>query len=167
MKFVPRLLRGVIIDRPNRFVMHVSIGSVVHRCHCPVTVSIGALDFKRGGIPCLLSPNTNSKAKTAFTVQAISLDPPNALRPSWIGINQNAANRYVEELLKGGQLNEILGFECNDELVKREVPLGRSRIDFLVNDMVYVEVKTVLGSIPSEKHPNFDKSKSIVSHCLL
>jgi sugar fermentation stimulation protein A len=38
--------------------------------------------------------------------------------------------------------------------VKREVPLGKSRIDFLINRRDYLEVKTQLMLIPTEGHRN-------------
>jgi sugar fermentation stimulation protein A len=41
------------------------------------------------------------------------------------------------------------------EKVDREVKLGYSRIDFLVNGRDYLEVKTPLKDIPCEGHPNF------------
>ena len=38
--------------------------------------------------------------------------------------------------------------------VKREVKLGKSRIDFLINERDYLEVKTPLMLIPTEGHKN-------------
>jgi hypothetical protein len=45
-------------------------------------------------MPCLLSvPASTARRRTLFTVEAVSLDAPGAPSPSWIGINQKAANR--------------------------------------------------------------------------
>ncbi|GBG26737.1 Hypothetical Protein FCC1311_029582 [Hondaea fermentalgiana] len=201
--FPEALVRGVIESRPNRFVMMVRHGDAVYRCHCPVTGDIAGLDFGRGGIPCLLSKNTAPKAKTDFTVEAISLDNVNIATAnegqdaSWIGINQNRANRYVEHFLRQGGL---LGASQEDQThvdvsvpsrkrkktkaktvtndddrqatlnsdsetqsetaeVQRERVLGKSKIDFLIGDNHFCEVKSPLGSIPTRDHPNFDPKR--------
>jgi sugar fermentation stimulation protein A len=41
------------------------------------------------------------------------------------------------------------------ETLEREVRLGNSRIDFLVNGRDYLEVKTPLEDLPCEGHPNY------------
>jgi sugar fermentation stimulation protein A len=61
----------------------------------------------------------------------------------WIGINQNAANRYIEAALTSGALDRIVPVVT----VQREQALGLSRLDFLVNGNTYVEVKTLLQSL--------------------
>lgn len=212
--FAEPLVRGVIESRPNRFVMMVRHGGKLYRCHCPVTGDISSLDFNRGGIACLLSKNESAKAKTDFTVEAISLDPmaaklkdSKACDTTWIGINQNRANRYVEHFLQQGGL---LGLGTSDEKVskppakrrakrqkvnpsdeiengtlpksktkqeaaepnpnevakavladdeakvQRERFLGKSKIDFLIGENHFCEVKTPLGLMPTVDHPNFD-----------
>ncbi|QFQ94961.1 DNA/RNA nuclease SfsA [Streptomyces phaeolivaceus] len=62
---------------------------------------------------------------------------------TWIGINQTAANRYVEQALAGGLLSRIVTAES----VRRETFLGRSRLDFLIDGDTYVEVKTPLDNL--------------------
>jgi sugar fermentation stimulation protein A len=158
-RFPAPLKRGVIVSRPNRFVMFVKAGNRVLRCHCPTTGRLG--DFELKGLPCLYSTATNKKRKTAHTVDAIStsIDPP-----SWIGINQTAANRYIEFFLTQGALSLMASGS-----VKREVKLGKSRIDFLVGD-VYVEVKTLLimlpgpATIPRVKQSRFDSFGRLIRH---
>lgn len=44
--------------------------------------------------------------------------------------------------------------------LKREVKLGDSRLDFLINDKDFLEVKTPLKDIPSKGHPCYKKSAS-------
>lgn len=52
------------------------------------------LTIWRPQMPCLLSvPVSTAKRRTLFTVEAVSLDAPGTMTPSWIGINQKAANR--------------------------------------------------------------------------
>jgi len=44
--------------------------------------------------------------------------------------------------------------------LKREVRLGDSRLDFLVNDKDYLEVKMPLRDIPCEGHPSYKRCTS-------
>jgi sugar fermentation stimulation protein A len=108
------------------------------RCHCPTTGRLGDLNLK--GLPCLYSTSEDPKRKTAHTVEAISTSPK---KDSWVGINQNAANRYFEFFLRNGALSRLARGE-----VRREVRLGKSRIDFQVGN-AYVEVKTPLILLPA------------------
>lgn len=139
--FAEPLTPGVIVRRPNRFIIEVDIDDRIVACHCPTTGRIGNLILD--GLPCLLSRSHNPARKTPFTVEAISVDPPAATRRSWIGINQNAANRYIEEALRHDLLPDILSAAT----VQREKVLGASRLDFLVDDTTYVEVKTPLENL--------------------
>ena len=153
-QFPEPLREGVILARPNRFIMDVRFagggaagfadGEVV-RCHCPVVSRIGGLDL--AGRPCLVSDSGNPKRKLPFTVEAFSLDRPEDVAKHWIGINQNASNRYVEHFLRTGAFNKLLGPVAE---VRREVALGDSKLDFLVNDAVYLEVKTPMVQIQTE-----------------
>lgn len=158
-RFNPPLKEGLIVSRPNRFIIMVQAGDEVLRCHCPTTGRLG--DFELKGLPCLYSHAANGKRKTAYTVEAISTaaDPP-----SWIGINQTAANRYVEFFLARGALSRMAKGP-----VKREVGLRRSRIDFLVGD-TYIEVKTPLITLPGSptvarvKRSRFDSFDRLIRH---
>ncbi|MCU6707343.1 DNA/RNA nuclease SfsA [Paenibacillus sp. J5C_2022] len=142
--FKQPLIEGIICRRRNRFVMEVEIEGRLYDCHCPVTVRIGQIVFRN--IPCLLSVSPNANRRTAFTVEAISADPPGECQKAWIGINQNAANRYVEHFLRAGQLSEMIQA---DEPIKREPSFGHAKLDFLAGD-VYLEVKTPLTQLPFE-----------------
>jgi len=137
--FSEKLVDGLIKSRPNRFIMAVEIDGTIHRCHCPSTGRIGTIKFD--DVPCLLSRSRDAARKTAFTVEAISVDRQETIKKVWIGINQSKANQYIEFFLKSGQLTKMIPAV---EEVGREVKLGRSRIDFLVNKKDYVEVKTPL-----------------------
>ena len=137
LPFPEPLREGVILARPNRFIMDVDFGtsdegsapSGIVRCHCPAVSRIGGLDL--AGRPCLVSDSRNPKRKMPLTVEAFSLQQPDDPDKRWIGINQNASNRYVEHFLREGAFAAITG---PVRTVRREVPLGDSRLDFLVND---------------------------------
>lgn len=128
------------------------------RCHCPTTGRLG--DLNLSGIPCLYSASTNKKRKTAYTVEAIS--PSHGA--GWVGINQTAANRYFEFFLRNGALSRMAKGEP-----RREVRLGRSRIDFLVGE-TYIEVKTPLITLPAPnnaariKRSRFDSFDRLIRH---
>ncbi|ALV45086.1 hypothetical protein MB46_05760 [Arthrobacter alpinus] len=72
--FPEELLSGTIIRRPNRFIIDVEIDGEQVSCHCPTTGRIGNLVLD--DLPCLLSLSRNPQRKTPFTVEAISVDPP-------------------------------------------------------------------------------------------
>jgi sugar fermentation stimulation protein A len=153
--FEEPLREGLIKSRPNRFIMNVTVDGKLEKCHCPSTGRIGNLIFE--DIPCLLSKSKNAERKTKYTVEAFSLDPVRKANKSWIGINQTKANEYVEFFLRSGLLRPMTG---KIKTVKREVALGKSRIDFLVNGKDYLEVKTPLMLIPTEGHKNYKENKA-------
>jgi len=145
-RFKKPLIEGLIKSRPNRFVMFVERGSSLVKCHCPSTGRIGNINFVN--IPCLISEAESDLRSTKCTIEVISLDPVTEVRKSWIGINQNMANRYLEHFILSGKLAEMLG---NTRTLKREVKLGGSRIDFTVGN-TYIEVKTPLIQMPHSEH---------------
>ena len=157
MKYLFRkpLTEGIIKSRPNRFIMNVLVHGKLEKCHCPSTGRIGSIKFEN--IPCLLSLGTTPGRKTKYTVEAFSLDEPGKPKKAWIGINQTKANEYVEFFIKSGLLKNMLG---RVETLKREVALGKSRIDFLINGRDYLEVKTPLMLIPTEGHRNYLENKA-------
>ena len=151
--FPSKLVEGTIISRPNRFIMVVDVDGQTQECHCPSTGRIGSIRFE--GIPCLLSKSNDEKRKTKYTVEAFSLDLPACKTKHWIGINQGKANAYVEFFLMAGMMKELTG---PIKSVRREVKLGDSRVDFLINGRDYLEVKTPLKDIHCEGHPRYQKS---------
>lgn len=155
----PRLLKeGTVISRPNRFIMMVKSGDRTLRCHCPTTGRLGDLELAE--LPCLYSTAQKRSRKTHYTVEAISTSGGQ----SWVGINQTAANRYFEFFLRNKSLSRLAIGE-----VKREVRVGKSRIDFLVGN-TYIEVKTPLIMLPAGegvarvKRSRFDSFDRLIRH---
>jgi sugar fermentation stimulation protein A len=93
-KFGEELILGLIKSRPNRFIMNVEVENELVKCHCPTTGRIWNIIFE--DIPCLLSKSSNPMRKTPYTVEAISVNEIDEPNKNWIGINQNAINKYVE-----------------------------------------------------------------------
>jgi sugar fermentation stimulation protein A len=146
----PRSLEeGLIKSRPNRFIMEVELDGAIVKCHCPSTGRIGSIGFE--DVPCLLSMGGEGR-KTPYTVEAISLDSPDCPKKSWVGINQTRANNYVAFFLREGALKKWLPDLAD---IRREVKLGDSRIDFLINGRDYLEVKMPLKDIPCAGHPQY------------
>ena len=65
----------------------------MQRLTCPTTTRIGDIDI--AGRPCLLSKSKDPDRKTRYTVEAISLNRPEDNEKARTGINENAANRYL------------------------------------------------------------------------
>ena len=158
-RFSEPLKQGRIISRPNRFIMMIRAGNRILRCHCPTTGRLG--DLKLSGLPCLYSTSLSKSRKTAHTVEAISTSLEG---DHWVGINQTAANRYLEFFLRRGALSRLARGP-----VRREVKLGESRIDFLVGN-AYVEVKTPLTTLPASdsvmrvRRSRFDSFDRLIRH---
>ncbi|VVC03822.1 Sugar fermentation stimulation protein A [Candidatus Bilamarchaeum dharawalense] len=153
------LQEGLILSRPNRFLMNVKLNGHVYLCHCPSTGRIGDIVFDK--VSCLVSkPKIKGDRKTAYTVEAISLGPPGKHNKNWIGINQSKANDYLYYFLKKGALSKMIPTGT----IQREVKLGDSRIDFLVGDF-YIEVKTPLIMLPGQKHfSKFNSFDRLIKH---
>ncbi|MGE0792722.1 MAG: DNA/RNA nuclease SfsA [Candidatus Woesearchaeota archaeon] len=147
--FEEELIPGLIKSRPNRFIMFVEINHKLEKCHCPSTGKIGNIEFK--DIPCLLSESNNKERKTKYTVEAI-----NPIKNIWVGINQTKANNYLEFFLKNNLLKDMI--EVGE--IKREVKLNTSRIDFLINNNCFLEVKTPLTFLPFGNKPGVTKFNS-------
>ncbi|KAI9596714.1 hypothetical protein BDF19DRAFT_436527 [Syncephalis fuscata] len=156
----------------------------VQICHCPCTGRIGDLEFTN--IPCMLSRPDEEKTattkiankrrklstiqnkpsrKTTFTVEAISLDTTDTPygQMTWIGINQSRANRFIESFLLDGHLNALLDKKNDTKwrptTVQREYTIAKSKIDFLVDQQIYIEVKTPLIHLPCQHHPNYRENR--------
>jgi sugar fermentation stimulation protein A len=150
--FEKPLQKALILSRPNRFIMIISLKGKTQKAHCPATGRIGDIVFKN--IFCLVSKSENKKRKTNYTVEAISINSKNN---DWIGINQTSINKYVEFFLKSNQLNKIIKFK---EL-KREVRIGKSRIDFALDNNLF-EVKMPLIALP--KKINLEKKEKQIKN---
>lgn len=137
-RFPTPLTEGVILKRPNRFIMQVRVNGEVVNAHCPNTGKIGSIVFK--DIPVLMSYHDGPHRKMKWTVEAISYNRPEDPDKTWIGVNTGASNRYVEHFLKHGMFNNMVEVRVPTQ-VKRERKLGDARIDFKIGD-TFLEVKT-------------------------
>ncbi|MDR2777619.1 MAG: DNA/RNA nuclease SfsA [Rickettsiales bacterium] len=168
MKFEKPLREGVVVNRPNRFIMNVLVDGVLTTCHCPCTGRIARVIFD-GKVPCLLRSAEDEKRRTRYTVEAISLNEVNDPHKKWIGINQTRANNYIDYFLRSGQLSDIIGLKGKDFSLKREQRVGESRLDFVIDDEIYLEVKSPMVLLPlrddyvTGKYVRFTESEHLYS----
>ena len=153
--FPEPLVEGVVQTRKNPFIMMVKVGGETVACHCPTTWHIGNLEV--AGRPCLLSRNDGAARKTPFTVEAVSLDAPEAEEKKWIGINLTAANRYMEYYLEQGGFPEMVS---QTSKILRGRLSGKANLDFIVGNTA-VAIKApllVLGvDVPQEMRVKKEK----------
>ena len=156
--FAPPLKQGTIIKRLTQFTMLVDIDGVETRCHCPSLTRIG--DFDNAGLPCLYSVSDDPNRKLPITVEAVSVDDHDPHK--WIGINMVKSNRMVEHFLRTHQLDAMIS-DYTEGDIRREVPLGLSKLDFLVGN-TYLEVKTMVMSLDVEYGPHIKVQKQAPLH---
>lgn len=153
LEFDKPLKYGIIQLRSSQFIMSVLVDDRIEKAHCPTTGRIGDIELK--GVACLMSVSNDRNRKTKYTVEAISVDNLDVKEKRWIGINQIYSNKYVEFLLETHQLDEMVK---DYHLIKREVNLGVSKLDFLVGN-TYLEVKSPLQTLQIEYGTNIKRKK--------
>lgn len=140
--FSEPLKQAQIIGRPNRFIVLADLDGEDIDCHCAVPGTIGGVVLD--GLPCLVSgPYDQAKRATPYSIEALSFYLPEDPLAQWIGINQTGANSYVEAALRAGWLDPIV----KPTEIRREKTLGSSRIDFLVNNDTFIEVKMPVDNL--------------------
>lgn len=111
------------------------------------------------GLPCLVSgPYDLTKRSTEYTVEAFGVKEPEEEGFQWIGINQTAMNKYVEAALEAGLLSDAFP---RINRIQKEQKLGTSRLDFLLNNDTWLEVKMPLTilEVESDRTPKDFKPK--------
>jgi len=119
------LLTGTFVERLNRFVVLVKIGGELKKAHLSDTGRLRELLTPSS--PLLLAPNP--KGKLDCKVVAVKKSD------EWILINTQVHSKIAQKLIEEG----YLGFRPKEVL--REVKVGKSRIDFLIDKDFYLEVK--------------------------
>ncbi|MDO5036991.1 MAG: DNA/RNA nuclease SfsA [Tissierellia bacterium] len=127
---------GVFLKRPNRFIAEVDLEGEVHQVHVPNTGRAKEL-FIPGRRVLLEGARPGSKRKTAYSLVHVEKEG------KWVNIDSQMPNHLVAEWLAASPLLEGLG-PVKD--FKREVQLGKSRIDFQIRGeegLGFMEVKGV------------------------
>lgn len=133
MRFAKPLVPGTLIRRYMRFLADVRLdtGEEV-KVHCPNPGAM--LGLKEPGLRVWLEPNDDPKKKLDWGWRLAELPDGH-----WAGIDTSVPNRVVAEALAAGKIPEL-----KHEVMRPEVKYSKnSRIDFLLDDHTYVEVKNV------------------------
>lgn len=126
------IIKGIFLERPNRFIAHVDIGGRREVCHVKNTGRCRELLLP--GVTVVLQKGRGEHRKTAYDLIAVYKGD------RLINIDSQVPNKVFAEWLKRGELYRDI------TLVKPESRFGRSRFDFYLEAdgrKVYVEVKGV------------------------
>jgi sugar fermentation stimulation protein A len=131
------LVAGTLQRRYKRFLADVTLtdGTTV-TAFCPNSGSM--MGLVKPGTPVMLSVSDNPARKTRYTLEL--------LRPAshWVAVNTLLTNSLAETIIRQGRLAGIFGPVA---ALKREVTVGRSRLDMLLEgpdgQKTYIEVKSV------------------------
>lgn len=135
----PRLVAATFLSRPNRFLVLARLGDG-RRVRTHLADPGRLRELLVPGAPLRLRPvPRNVSRSTRYTVALVrTLAPPR----KWVSINSAFANRLAGELLAAGRVKGI----GRGWTIRREVPRGRSRFDFLLRREgereILVEVKS-------------------------
>ena len=140
MKFPAPLVRGVLIRREKRFLVHVRLDDG-HEVVAHTNNTGTMLGCNTPGSPVWLSPADNPNRKLKWTYELIESEGV------LVGINTAVPNRLAREGVEHGTIAELQGYDS----LRREVRYGEnSRIDLLLErdsdttpDRCWVEVKNV------------------------
>lgn len=128
---------ATFVDRPNRFLTHVRIGSQIHAAHLPDPGRLAELLLP--DVDLLVEHNPAPHRKTDYTVHLVRR---RSVPSGWVCINTRLPNLFVETMLK----NHQLPFVADWSFSAREVTRGHSRFDFLLrrnSEELLLEVKSV------------------------
>ncbi|MEM7243906.1 MAG: DNA/RNA nuclease SfsA [Acidobacteriota bacterium] len=134
MRFPQPVQEAELVQRHKRFLADVRLDDGTElTAHCPDPGRMTGLAVP--GHRVLLSDSGNPKRKLRWTLELIHVGT------SWVGVNTARANELVEEGLRAGKVVGLTGWT---EL-RREVPVGDSRLDFFLDgpEPCFVEVKNV------------------------
>ncbi len=134
MKLGQRIVDGIFLERPNRYLARVEIEGKEALAHVP----------DPGRLPGLMSPgrrvrliyNPGPKRKTDHTLALVRHGS------IWVSVYPVFANRLVGDALARNKLSCLAGYES----FRAEVKVGASRVDFELEypeGPAYVEVKSV------------------------
>lgn len=127
-----RMIPGIFLERPNRFIALVEIDGKVEKCHVKNTSRCRELLYK--GVKVIVEKADNPARKTQFSLICVYKGT------TLINMDSQAPNQVVEEWIRQGNLLPDLTY------LKREVKYGNSRFDIFAQAGgrdVFVEVKGV------------------------
>ncbi len=121
-----KIEEGVFLERENRFVGRCRIDGRNFKCHIADPGRLKEILTEGRKVFVVKNPEGY---RTDYRLIAVSMEDGIIL------LNTSVHSKIGYEAIKRG----VLGFI--PERIKKEVPFGKSRIDFLVDDSVFVELK--------------------------
>ena len=135
MQIAGQLVQAEFVSRDNRFRVTVEVQGQPVWAHLPNSGRLGELLVP--GRRAILIKRPSDRRKTQYDLHLIEL------QGRWVSLDARLPNDLVEEALLGGILPDLAGYST----VRREVPYGRSRLDFKLEGDTrppcLVEVKSV------------------------
>ena len=134
MKFGEKIVEGMFLERPNRYLARVEIDGKETLAHVPDPGRLPGLLLENRKIMLIYQPS--EKRKTDYTLVLVK----HGL--TWVSVFPAFANSLVSNAL----IEETLPFLNGYSSFKSEVKAGNSRFDFHLNfskKEAYVEVKSV------------------------
>ncbi|KAB2951795.1 DNA/RNA nuclease SfsA [Heliorestis acidaminivorans] len=117
--FFDKVVKGLFIDRPNRFIVNCWIDGQKKRAYLPNPGRLWELFFPNRSL--YLTPNREGQ-KTEYTVVAVERDGMPIM------LHTHVTNKVVQHLI---ETNRVPGLE-GAEVVKAEATSGHHRFDFLL-----------------------------------
>ena len=134
MKFGEKIVEGMFLERPNRYLARVEIDGKETLAHVPDPGRLPGLLLENRKIMLIYQPS--EKRKTDYTLVLVKHGS------TWVSVFPAFANSLVSNAL----IRETLPFLNGYSSFKSEVKAGNSRFDFYLNfskKEAYVEVKSV------------------------
>jgi len=134
MKFGEKIVEGMFLERPNRYLARVEIDGKETLAHVPDPGRLPGLLLENRKIMLIYQPS--EKRKTDYTLVLVKHGS------TWVSVFPAFANSLVSNAL----IEETLPFLNGYSSFKSEVKAGNSRFDFYLNfskKQAYVEVKSV------------------------
>ncbi len=145
MKFGEKIIEGIFLKRPNRYLAHVEVGGAEVLAHVPDPGRLPGLMLVGRKVRLVYQPS--AKRKTDYTLVLVRHGSV------WVSVFPIFANALVKDALVKGTLPFLQGYTD----FASEVKMGKSRFDFKLGFRInpaFVEVKSVslvkegLGKFP-------------------
>jgi len=138
--FFPEIHKGAFLDRPNRFIVNCRIDKKAVRAYLPNPGRLWELFFP-GTVLYLVKHDESCEGSTDYTVVAVERNGVPIM------LHTHVNNLVAQRLIEQGRIPGLEGAT----IIRREVTIGRSRFDFLVNrdgEEIVVEIKscTLVGN---------------------
>ena len=134
MKLGERIVDGIFLERPNRYLARVEIDGQEIKAHVPDPGRLPGLMVSGRRVRLVYNPGP--KRKTDYSLVLVRHGS------IWVSVYPVFANKLVEKELVEGKLSCLSGYKS----FNREVKWGESRFDFQLDfpvGKVFVEVKSV------------------------